>query len=101
MPVFYKHISLNGPIQHGPGEINVPISIDNEVIYSGDIIVGDHDGIISIRPQEVESLFAAMDAKIAHVKQELIDIANVNFPLDWVDDKITSFQTEILDKEYQ
>lgn len=63
--------------------------------------MGDHDGIISIRPHEVESLFAAMDAKIAHEKQELIDIANDNFPLDWVDYKIASFQTEILDKELQ
>lgn len=24
LPVFYKHISLNGPIQHGPGKIMFP-----------------------------------------------------------------------------
>lgn len=100
LPVYYKHLSPNGPLQNGPGEINVPISIDNEVIYPGDIIVGDQDGLISIRPHEVEGLFQAMEDKVASEKEELDTIAKGEYSFDWIDEKIDDLATKIVDDEY-
>lgn len=100
LPVYYKHLSPNGPFQNGPGEINVPISIDNEVIYPGDIIVGDQDGILSVRPHEVESLFQAMDDKIASEKEELEIIAKGDYSFDWIDEKMADLKTEMIEEKY-
>ena len=39
----------NGPYKNGPGEINVPVCIGGKVVYPGDIVVGDEDGVLFIR----------------------------------------------------
>jgi len=36
----------------GPGEINIPVCVGGMVVFPGDIIVGDKDGVIAIRPSD-------------------------------------------------
>lgn len=43
----------------GPGEINVPVCIGGMVVYPGDIIVGDEDGVVAIRPQHAREIAEA------------------------------------------
>lgn len=38
------------------GQINVPITLGEVTIHPGDIIVGDADGIVVVRPEEAEEL---------------------------------------------
>lgn len=54
MPIYAKGITPQGPWKNGPGEINVPVSCGGQVIFPGDILVGDRDGIVVIRPQDAE-----------------------------------------------
>jgi len=51
-PVFARGISHRGPYKEGPGEINVAVSIDGMVVHPGDIIIGDPDGLLAIRPHD-------------------------------------------------
>ena len=51
-PVYAKGITPNGPYKNGPGEMNFPVSFAGIVINPGDIIVGDSDGLLAIRPDE-------------------------------------------------
>jgi RraA family protein len=50
-PVYACGVTHKGPYKDGPGEINVPISLDGMIINPGDIIVGDEDGLVVV-PQE-------------------------------------------------
>ena len=49
-PVYARAVSPNGPYKNGPGEINTPISFGGLIVNPGDIMVGDMDGIIVIKP---------------------------------------------------
>lgn len=51
-PIYARGIEPNGPYKFGPGEINVPVAIGGQVVFPGDILVGDQDGLIVIRPQD-------------------------------------------------
>ena len=52
MPVYARGVQANGPFKNGLGELLVPVPIGGIVIYPGDIIVGDEDGVLAIRPQD-------------------------------------------------
>lgn len=59
MPVYAKGITPQGPFKNGPGEINVPVSCGGQVVFPGDILVGDADGIVVIRPENAREIAAA------------------------------------------
>lgn len=74
-PVYARGIEPNGPLKNGPGEINVPVAIGGQVIFPGDIIVGDQDGLIAIRPEYAEEVLgkakALVEAEI--IKKQKLD----------------------------
>ena len=49
-PVFARGVTPNGPYKNGPGEINFPVTVAGQVICPGDILVGDGDGLLVIKP---------------------------------------------------
>lgn len=51
-PVYALGQSPNGPMKNGPGEINTPVVCGGMVIMPGDILVGDADGLVVIRPED-------------------------------------------------
>lgn len=64
MAVYARGVQANGPFKNGPGEINVPVAIGGIVVYPGDIIVADEDGVLAIRPQEARALAKAARAML-------------------------------------
>ena len=52
MPVYAAGITPQGPWKFGPGEVNTPIACGGQVVFPGDILVGDRDGIVVIRRQD-------------------------------------------------
>ena len=48
-PVYAAGIQPKGPYKMGPGEINVPVTCGGVVVFPGDILVGDQDGVVVIR----------------------------------------------------
>lgn len=62
MPVYAKGVTPQGPFKNGPGEVNVPISCGGQVVFPGDILVGDLDGIVVVRRQDA--------LEVARVAQE-------------------------------
>lgn len=51
-PVFARGVTPIGPLHRGPGEVNYPISCGGIVVHSGDIIVGDLNGVVVV-PQDL------------------------------------------------
>jgi len=65
MPVYAKGITPQGPWKFGPGEVNVPIACGGQVVFPGDILVGDKDGIVVIRAQDAVAVAEVAQKKKA------------------------------------
>lgn len=72
IPVYAKAITPQGPYKNGPGEINVPISCGGKVVFPGDILVGDPDGICVIRSEDAPLILNAVHEKFAG-EQKLLE----------------------------
>ena len=58
-PIYCRGVSPRGPYKNGPGEINVPISVGGQVVFPGDIILGDGDGLVVVHPWDAEEVLEA------------------------------------------
>ena len=70
-PIYAIGVNPNGPLKNGPGEINVPVVAGGMAIMPGDILVGDADGLVVVRPSDAEEL-AAKARKINENEQKLL-----------------------------
>lgn len=86
----YAHSATpNGPYKNDPGEINVPVVIGGKLVYPGDIVVGDDDGVLFIRPPMAEALAEATKAveqKEAGIMDHILNDGTYIRP--WVDEKL-------------
>ncbi|WP_094035246.1 RraA family protein [Antarctobacter heliothermus] len=64
-PVYGAGVNHRGPYKDGPGEVNVPISLDGMIIEPGDIIIGDMDGVLCVPKAD-----AARVLKLARAQEE-------------------------------
>ena len=84
-PIYAAGVTHRGPYKDGPGEINVPISIDGMVIRPGDLMLGDADGLLCVPVEEAEALLAATRKKTELEQQMLADIAAGRLETAWID----------------
>jgi RraA family protein len=84
-PCYARGVCHRGPYKDGPGEINVPVSIGGMVVHPGDIIVGDDDGLVFIRPAEARAVAEASRKKAAAEASTLESIAARRYDDQWVD----------------
>lgn len=83
-PMFAAGITHRGPYKDGPGEINVPISIDGMVVEPGDLIIGDDDGLLCIPYDHVTDVYERAHAKHVAEQKQLEQIANGENDRSWV-----------------
>jgi len=55
-PVHARGLAINAGPKEGPGEVNVPVAFGNCVIFPGDIIVADEEGIVAVPPAHAEAV---------------------------------------------
>lgn len=58
-PVFCRGLSIKGTGKHQPGRANVPVVIGDVMIYPGDIVVGDRDGVAIVARTRVDEVIAS------------------------------------------
>ncbi len=87
-PVYAAGVTHRGPWKDGPGEINVPVSIGGMVVNPGDLVAGDHDGVIAIAPEDAERVIAAAEAQYKRERAALAAIAAGNWDRKWVDEAL-------------
>jgi 4-hydroxy-4-methyl-2-oxoglutarate aldolase len=61
-PIFSRGLSPNAGFRNGPGEINTPVSVGGVVIFPGDIVVGDRDGVVVVPRDEAPDIKIALAA---------------------------------------
>jgi regulator of RNase E activity RraA len=96
-PVYAAGITLRGPLQNGPGNINVPIAIDGMVIEPGDLILGDDDGVLCIPYDLVNGLYPEALKRFEGENAQRDRVRNGTVDRKWIDDRLAAvpFQIEI------
>lgn len=62
MPLFAMGINPNSPASSGPGQVGAPIMLGGMLVTSGDIIVGDEDGVVVVPLAQAEAVLQALRA---------------------------------------
>lgn len=97
IPIFCRNITPQGPYKNGPGEINVPISCGGQVVFPGDILVGDDDGVVVVRPDQADTIASMAREKFDKEQQRLLGKTSAS--RDWVFDAIRRCGTTVQDLE--
>ncbi len=70
LPVFATAITPNSAFPSGPGEVGLPLSLGDVAIETGDLVLGDADGVVIVPGADVEKIaeslaeVAALEAKL-------------------------------------
>jgi regulator of RNase E activity RraA len=96
-PVFAIGLTPAGPTKEGTGQLNTPISCGGVVINPGDIVVGDEDGVVVVRPAEAEAVYERTQARVALEQTWLERIANGELFLMDSDDELRARGAVVLD----
>jgi 4-hydroxy-4-methyl-2-oxoglutarate aldolase len=64
LPVFAAGVSPNSPVRNGPGVVGMPIVIGGVAVESGDIVVGDADGVVVVPRKRADEIIA----RLRHVR---------------------------------
>jgi 4-hydroxy-4-methyl-2-oxoglutarate aldolase len=62
LPVYARGLTANSSQKNGPGTIGGPISIGGVIVRSGDIIVGDRDGIAVLSQEKIPDALEGIKA---------------------------------------
>lgn len=61
IPVFARGIAAIATTAEGRGSLNVPVVCGGVIVYPGDIILGDSDGVVVIKPDAAQHVVAACE----------------------------------------
>lgn len=56
LPVFSGSVSIKGTVKETIGPINHAVVFGDEIIYPGDVLRGDADGVVVVRKDEIEDV---------------------------------------------
>ncbi|RTE94099.1 RraA family protein [Bradyrhizobium sp. LVM 105] len=74
-PCYARGVTHRGPYKSGPGEINVPVSVDGMVVMPGDVVIGDADGVVTFDRADAAELLALVRKQEAREADALKAIA--------------------------
>ena len=97
IPVFAAGLSPNAPRKDGPGSCGLPIQIADKVIYSGDLICGDDDGVIHVAQADFAATLDGL--KTVAAKEEAMDaalMAGYRQP-DWLEERLAEDDIDFIE----
>nr|WMD00098.1 RraA family protein [Aminobacter niigataensis] len=93
-PIYACGVTHRGPYRNGPGEINVPVSVDGMLINPGDLVIGDEDGVLCVPYAEADEIYRAGKAKLASetMARALTESGKLDKP--WIDETLRKLNCE-------
>jgi 4-hydroxy-4-methyl-2-oxoglutarate aldolase len=74
LPVYCAGITANSPVRNGPGSVGLPVVLGGVTVASGDLVIGDNDGIVVVPRDQIGTVLkklpdiraaeAALEAKV-------------------------------------
>lgn len=74
LPVFTRGLSPSSPQKDGPGEIGAPVSCGGLTVSSGDVIVGDEDGVVVVPLRDLEAIGERLQVVFQKEEKMLADV---------------------------
>ncbi|HEX2526718.1 MAG TPA: hypothetical protein VHL31_10540 [Geminicoccus sp.] len=62
VPCFARGLVPNSPARSGPGTVDLPIVLGDVVVRSGDVVVGDPDGVVIVPRERLAQVAEALKA---------------------------------------
>ncbi|MBW9205801.1 4-carboxy-4-hydroxy-2-oxoadipate aldolase/oxaloacetate decarboxylase [Mumia sp. zg.B17] len=59
-----RHVSAEGTVKATAGSVNVPVTIADQTICPGDVVVADDDGVVRVPLDDVEATLEACQARV-------------------------------------
>jgi 4-hydroxy-4-methyl-2-oxoglutarate aldolase len=81
VPVYCAGLTPNSPVRNGPGTMGLPVVLGGVTIASGDVLVGDDDGVVVIPRADLGSVIAKLaDVRAAEAALEAKVKAGLELP---------------------
>ena len=61
LPVYCAGVTANSPARNGPGTVGLPVVLGGVSVESGDIVVGDRDGVVIVPLRRAQSVVAKLE----------------------------------------
>lgn len=61
MPCFCRGVTPNSAFPSGPGEVGLPLALGEVIVESGDLIMGDLDGVVVVPRAQLEEVTARLE----------------------------------------
>jgi 4-hydroxy-4-methyl-2-oxoglutarate aldolase len=63
-PAWSRAVSAQGSVKATAGAVNVPVTLGNQVVHPGDVVLGDDDGVVVVPRADVGRALTASRARL-------------------------------------
>jgi 4-hydroxy-4-methyl-2-oxoglutarate aldolase len=93
LPVWCSGLTPASPHMSGPGSVGFPVQIGGQEVETGDMIIGDRDGVVVVPFERLDEVIGNLD-RIAELENSLdAEVAAGLKAPDWVDEYLASDRT--------
>ena len=64
-PVFARHVNVRGTRKRFRGTLGEPVQVGDVTVHTGDLVVGDADGVVVLPHRVAQQVFAIADERVA------------------------------------
>jgi 4-hydroxy-4-methyl-2-oxoglutarate aldolase len=97
LPVWCRGVSPNSPYKSGPCEVGTSVTLGGVTVASGDLVIGDRDGVVVVPQAWIDEVAAALvQVREKEASMGAAIEAGLITP-DWVGELLKSSRTRLLD----
>ncbi len=97
LPVFAAGINPNSCVRSGPGTVGLPVVLGSRQVSSGDLVLGDEDGIATVPLAAARSILTRLEAVKAGEAKMLAAVKGGLQVPDWLQELMSSSRVRLLD----